>query len=79
MPPEMEEVAADICMKAVMRYTVEEDIAEHVKLVRSQKWTDIALIWEEQGGKNLHEVISCTLTRTFLDFKERCKTLNIRY
>ena len=34
MSPAMEEVAADICMKAVMRYSLEEDIAEHVKLVR---------------------------------------------
>jgi len=39
MPPDMEEVAADICMKAVMRYTIEEDIAEHVKLVRKIEGT----------------------------------------
>ena len=33
MSPEMEEIAADISMKAVMRYTLEEDIAENVKQV----------------------------------------------
>lgn len=33
MTPEMEEIAADISMKAVMRYTLEEDIAENVKQV----------------------------------------------
>ena len=34
MPPEMEETAAEVCVKAVMKYSLEEDIAEHIKQVK---------------------------------------------
>lgn len=36
MGPEMEEVAAEVCVKSLMKYTLEEDIAEHVKQVKLQ-------------------------------------------
>ena len=33
MPPDMEETAAEICVKAVMKFSLEEDIAEFIKQV----------------------------------------------
>jgi len=40
MDREMEEAAAELCVKAVMQFGLEEDIAENIKQVRRSKSLD---------------------------------------